>query len=217
MRKLSGGLLCLFLWTSASAQTTHSKIYDGREYVIIPALISGTPFFKDTENSDHNSLLFDKVLYTGIPLLYDIRYDQLVTTREGELTNMIVVKELVDFFTIGKDTVVNLKESATGLSDGFYLQVFNSPDYKSVARYKKGVKDPRSVNEKRYYFETVEYFMKTPASDLFVPLRNNRNLFSINKQYKKGLKKLLQTQGNREDFQGNIALALDYLNQMTRH
>lgn len=216
MSRLLGCFLCFFPWVHATSQTLNSKIFDGREYVITGALISGTPFFNNAENSENNTLRFDQVLYTGLPLLYDIKADQLVTRRPGVLTNMIVVKELVDFFTIGKDTIVYLKETATGLTDGFYLQIFNSPTYKSVARYKKTIRDPRTVNEKRYYFETAEYFLNTPDSDHFVPLKNIRTLLSIDKQYKKNLRSLLRTHGNREDFPATVALVLDYLNKASK-
>ena len=212
-------LLCLFgvfSWAHATSQPVPDKIFNGREYIITGALVSGTPFFNNAENSENNTLRFDEVVYQGLPLLYDIKTDQLVTRRPGELTNMIIVKEMVDFFTIGKDTLLHLKEASTGLADGFYLQVFNSPAYKSVARYKKAVRDPRAINEKRYYFETVEYFLKTPDSEKFLPVKNIRTLLSVDKQYKKNLKSLLRTHGNREDFPGSVALVLDYLNKTNR-
>lgn len=213
MKRLLQCLFCFFPLVSATAQTFNGKIYDGKEYVQGTMLISGTPFFHDGENQENNSLLFDKVLYRDVRLLYDIKTDELITRRRGELTDMIVVKEMVDFFTIGKDTIVHLKEAATGLSDGFYLQIFNSPAYKSVARYKKAVKQPRAVKEKSYYFETVKYFMKTPGSDHFIPVRNIGNLLSIDKQHKKKLRRLLRTHGSRESFPASIALVLDYLNK----
>ncbi len=216
MKRLLQCFLCLFPWAPATAQTLNSKIYDGREYVLSKTLISGTPFFHNGENQENNTLRFDRVIYSGVPLLYDIKADQLVTRRNSELTNMVVVKEMVDFFTIGKDTIVHLKQALTGLEDGFYLQIFNSPAYKGVARYKKVVRDPRSVNEKSYYFETVKYFIKTPDSGHFIPVGNIRNLLSIDKQYKKNLKRLLRAQGTREDFPASIALVLDYLNKANK-
>lgn len=206
-------MFCFFPLLPATAQTSNGKIYDGKEYVLSAVLISGTPFFHNGENQENNTLLFDRVFYSGVPLLYDIKTDELITRRRGELTNMIVVKEMVDFFTIGKDTIVHLKEAVTGLPDGFYLQIFNSPAYKSVARYKKVVKEPRTVKEKSYYFETVKYFVKTPDSGHFIPVGNTRNLLSIDKQYKKNLKRLLRAHGNRESFPASIALVLDYLNK----
>ena len=213
MNRLLGCVLCMLPWMESIAQMPREKLYDGREYVIIPSLISGTPFYKDAEDARSNAVCFDKVLYTEIPLLYDIRADELLATRPGELTNMVVVKEFVTFFTIGSDTIVHLNEDTTGLASGFYLQIFDSPHFKSVARYRKAVKDPRAVNEKRYYFQTVDYYLKTPASEHFVPLRNTRTLLSINKHHRKTLRKLLQTEGNREDFRVNIALVLNYLNK----
>ncbi len=216
MNRLLGYLFFLFLGPYATAQTT--KIYDGREYVINSALISGTPFFKNGENPEGNMLLFDKVVYTDLPLLYDITADQLLTRRPGESSNVIVVKELVELFTLGQDTLVSLKKTATGLEDGFYLRIFDSPRYKSVARYRKSVKDPRSVNAKKYYEETVEYFVKTPASDQYVPLKTTGKLLSIDKQYKKNLKSLLRTHGmeNSENLPAKIALVLDYLNKANK-
>ncbi|MCD8539490.1 MAG: hypothetical protein LRY55_06745 [Leadbetterella sp.] len=215
MKGLFGGLVCLFFLANATAQTSNAKIYDGKEYVTGNTLVSGTPFYRNADHQENNSLLFDKVLYSGVPLLYDLKTDQLITRRPGEGINMIVVKEMVELFTVGKDTIVHLKEAGTGLADGFYLRVFDSPLYKSVARYKKTVKDPRSVNEKRYYEESVEYFIKTPATDTFVPLKSTAKLLSTDKKHKKNLKSLLRTHGmeNSENFPAKIALVLDYLNK----
>lgn len=206
-------MFCFALLVPATAQTSNSKIYDGKEYVSNTIPVSGTPFFNDGGNQENNTILFDKVLYRDVRLLYDIKADELITRRRGELTNMIVVKELVDFFTIDKDTIVHLKEAVTGLPDGFYLQIFNSPAYKSVARHKKDIKEPRAVKEKSYYFKTVKYFVKTPGSEHFIPVRNIRNLITLDKQYKKKLRRLLRTHGDRENFPASIALVLDYLNK----
>lgn len=215
MKRLLGSLLCLFPLVKGVSQTSNTKIYDGKEYVVSNMLISGTPFLYNAENSENNTLLFDNVLYSGVLLFYDIKADQLITRRPGELSNVIVVKEMVDLFTIGKDTIVRLKESETGLADGFYLRVFDSPRYKSVARYKKAVKDPKNTNEKRYYTETVEYFIKTPTSEKFIPLKSTGKLLSIDKKHKKNLKSLLQTHGmeNNAKTTAKIALILDYLNK----
>ena len=202
-----------FPFVTATAQKFNGKIYNGKEYVPATVFISGTPLYHNGENRENNTLMFDKVLYKDIRLFYDIKTDDLIITQRTGLTDIIVVKEMVDFFTIGKDTIVHLKEAATGLTDGFYLQIFNSPAYKAVARYKKEVKIPQVVNEKSYYSETVKYFVKTPGSDHFIPVRNIQNLLSIDKQYKKKLKQLLRAHGNRESFPASISLVLDYLNK----
>lgn len=213
MNRLLGLLFCLFPLAQTTAQTLNTKIYDGKEYVVSNVLIAGTPFFENAENSENNTILFDKVLYSGVPLFYDIKADQLITRRPGELSSVIVVKEMVDLFTIGKDTIVRLKEANTGLADGFYLRLYDSPEYKGVARYKKAVKDPKTANEKRYYTETVEYFVKTPAADRFVPLKNAEKLLSFDKKHKKNLKSLLRTYGINENSTAKIAFILDYLNK----
>ncbi|MBX2954120.1 MAG: hypothetical protein KF870_16575 [Leadbetterella sp.] len=217
MKKLLECWFCILPLIPATAQSSKEKIYDGREYVLSSVRISGTSFFRDGENPQNNTLLFDKVLYRDVRLLYDIRTDELITQRPGVAKDIIVVKELVDFFTLGRDTLVHLKEAGTGLPDGFYLQIFNSPAYKSVARYKKELKEPRAVKEKSYYSETVKYFMKTPGSDHFIPVRNIQNLLSIDKQYKKKLRRLLRTEGDSDNFPASIALVLDYLNKASRH
>jgi hypothetical protein len=202
---LSIGLLLL---TKAHAQDHPPAVYyDGREYVINYSLATGTPFYKDGEHSDGNVLVYDDVTYTNVPLWYDIRLDQLVTRRPDHQTQVIVVRERVGHFFIGNEKWVYVSEKHGDA--GFYKVLFESSDYKGYARYRKVMRDPKTVNERRYFEESVEYFVQTPESSSFIPIRKTNQLYTLGD--KKELKSLLRTSGAESSLPVKIITVLEHL------
>jgi hypothetical protein len=177
-------------------------IYDGKEYVTTYSLVAGTPFYKDGENSGKNVLVYDGVKYTDVPLWYDIRLDQLVTRRPDNGAQVVVVKERVDYFYLGEEKWVYLD----GEFPGFYLALFESEKYQGYARFKKVLKDPKVVNEKRYFEESVEYLIRTPQSPHLQQVKKKNQLYALSPEHKKELKNLIGS-GLKND----IPAVLNYL------
>ncbi len=180
-------------------------IYDGKEYVTAYALVSGTPFYKDGENSSKNVLVYDGVKYADVPLWYDIRSQQLVTRRPDNGAQVVVVKERVDYFYLGEEKWVYLD----GPQAGYYLELFASERYKGYARFKKVLKDAKVVNEKRYFEESVEYFVRTPESPDLQPIKKTNQLYALSPSQKKELKNL-----GGSGLRSSIPAILNYLSTL---
>lgn len=192
---------------------SNSSLLNGREYIPSPFPVIGNSFYKNAETVENNSVKFDGVVYTKLPLLYDLKSDNLLSRRPGTLTYVILVRELVDYFTIGADTVVHLKQDKDGLKAGYYLQVFKSDKYVSYAKYTKSIKDPKALHEKRFYIETKGFFFKGSEQAVFTPYKNVNKIISLYKPHKKELKRRLRESdlNNSDDLSAKTVLVLSHL------
>ncbi len=194
-------------------------LFNGKEYHSYNLPVSGLLFYANSEDVGKNTVKFDKVIYGDLALFYDLRTDQLISIHPKHLNKVILVKEFVDFFTIGSDTLVYLSEKETGLNGGYYLQVFNSDTYKSYAKYSKTVKEATSNFEKRSVEDKVKYFYKTPASSHLIPYKHIKDLINLDKQHKKAVKNLIRDNDLQfeKDLKTKSHLVLGYLSKVSQY
>lgn len=199
--------------------TVLPPLFNGKEYIGYSLPLVGSLFYNNAEDVEKNTIQFDKVFYSDVALIYDLRTDELISRHPKHLNNMIVVKEFVDYFTIGKDTFVNFSEKETGLKSGYYLQIFNSDSYKSFAKVSKSIVEPKSNTERRSVDEKIQYFYKTPASPHFISYNNINKLTGLDKQHKKALKDLIRDSGLQyeKNIKVKTQLVLDYLSKVNHH
>jgi hypothetical protein len=207
------------LMAQESLGKNESPLFNGKEYVSFTLPLTGSLFYNDAKDVDNNSVKFDKVLYTDVALIYDVRSDELISRHPKHFSNVILVKEFVDYFTIGKDTFVYLSEKDAGIKSGYYLQIFNSEKYKSYAKLSKTIKDPKATSEKRSVEEKIQYFFKTPASPFYHSFNSINKLVALEKPHKKALKELIRSHGLQYDknLQIKTALVMDYLSKVNHH
>lgn len=219
-------LLVLFGEKPLAAQSSSERVseslptlFNGKEYVGFNMPLVGSLFYNNAENIEKNTIRFDKVFYDDVALIYDLRTDKLITRHPKHFSNLIVIEDFVDFFTIGKDTFVNLSEKETGLKSGYYLQIFNSGSYKSFAKLSKAIVDPKSTTEKRTVDDKIQYFYKTPASPHFQPYNTIKKLITLEKQHKKALNELIRASGLQyeKDLKTKTQIVLNYLSKVNHH
>lgn len=194
-------------------------LFNGKEYVGFNLPLVGSLFYNNAENIEKNTIRFDKVLYDNVALIYDLRTDNLITRHPKHFSNLTVIEDFVDYFTIGKDTFVNLSEKETGLKSGYYLQIFNSDSYKSFAKLSKAIVDPKSTTEKRTVDDKIQYFYKTPASPYFQPYNTIKKLTGLEKQHKKAVNELIRASGLQyeKDLKTKTQIVLNYLSKVNHH
>lgn len=194
-------------------------LFNGKEYVGFNLPLMGSLFYNNAEDIEKNTIKFDKVLYDDVALIYDLRTDMLITRHPGHLSNLIVIEDFVDYFTIGKDTFVNFLENETGLKSGYYLQIFNSDTYKSFAKISKSIIEPKTTTERRSVDEKIQYFYKTPESPRFIPYNTIKKLTGLEKQHKKAVNELIRASGLQyeKDLKTKTQIVLNYLSKVNHH
>ena len=219
-------LLVLFGEKPLAAQSSSDRVpdalptlFNGKEYVGFNLPLVGSLFYNNAENIEKNTIRFDKVLYDNVALIYDLRTDNLITRHPRHLSNLIVIEDFVDYFTIGKDTFVNFSEKETGLKSGYYLQIVNSDTYKSFAKISKSIIEPKTTTERRSVDEKIQYFYKTPASPYFQPYNTIKKLTGLEKQHKKAVNELIRASGLQyeKDLKTKTQIVLNYLSKVNHH
>ncbi len=110
-------------------QTTgaQSHLYNGWEYVEYDAHIEGHQFF-ETDYMEEGSVRYDGVLYTQVPMLYDLVKDQLVIEHYNSADRIILIGEKVREFHFLRHTFVWLVADSSRentIRSGFYDQLYN--------------------------------------------------------------------------------------------
>jgi hypothetical protein len=110
-----------------TAMHLHSHLYNGSEYVDYDHYIDGHQYFGSDEWED-GTIHYDGTLYRQVPLLYDVRYDQVITENLAGPLRIRLVAEKVRYFTLLGHTFVRIVADSTtqgGVRTGFYDQLYD--------------------------------------------------------------------------------------------
>lgn len=183
--------LIFFLERNGIAQSAElSPVYDGREYIPISLKVEGSPYFNESVLFGVGDVHFDNVLYTSVPLLYDLVTDQLVIQRNHLFVSIIVVKNFVEGFSLGGSTFVHLKEEVD--KPGYYEQIFKSDSYQAFIKHSKIILNHSSTTKVREYHTSKKFFYRVGENGPLLQYKRVKALFPDNKEQKKAIKGLLK-------------------------
>ena len=187
--KASVGNMVSLYSSSIGGQTI---LYTGSEY--------GTPQTRDDQHPFFLSddWIFGTVSYRGqdyenVPLLYDIRADQLVTENYYNAEEIVLVSEKLGEFTIDVHRFIRIQNEDVGYSlpaTGFYQVLYDGPS-RTLARHQKTLtEDIESHAVKIGYDEKTRYFIFRGGG--YVIIRSRRALLNAFHDQKAALKQFLK-------------------------
>lgn len=138
-----------------------SHLYNGSEYRDYQPLEDEHPFFP-TEDWEIGSVMFDGQLYKGVPLIYDIQKDLLITEyiHSGNMMQLVTAK--VNSFTLQGHTYIRMiQDNETPLETGFYDLLYDG-QVKVYARRTKTLQENTQSGriERRFDYKVRYYIFK---------------------------------------------------------
>lgn len=192
--------------TSAARQLTHqyeallqdqSQLYNGKEYVDYTRYYrkaEGHQFYEATK-PQLGSVEYWGHRYQNIPLLYDIRLDQLVLQQPATALFLHMVEEKVSAFTLGTHRFLRLENQPNAphpVPTGFYELLLDGP-VRVLAKRRKEMKE--LSDQKIYYpvFRTIDQ-LYVQVGDAYYPVSGQAAVLSIFPAQRKELQKFSRSQ-----------------------
>ena len=197
-RPLVLSFLCFFYcYTIATAQQNsihNQEVFNGREYLRYPYYFSkGTAYFQ-ADSLATGTVLYDGVLCSGVPLLYDQLRDQLITADSSKQNLIRLVKEKVDRFSINQHQFIHLKKQK-GLSfiwpeEGYFEVIYNG-QIKVLKKENKAIKQSSSNNDLTKFIESGSAYYLLYGGKV-TKIKNERGLLTVFGDKKKEVRQFLK-------------------------
>ncbi len=177
-----------------TAMHLHSHLYNGSEYVDYDHYIDGHQYFQSDE-WEEGTIHYDGTLYPRVPLLYDVRYDQVITENLAGPLRIRLVAEKVQYFTLLGHTFVRIVADSTtqgGVRTGFYDRLYDGRVQVLAKRIKLVHEQISSGQVDRDFYERNRYFVRKDGQ--FYPVKGKGSVLAVFDDRKKELQKFLREQ-----------------------
>ncbi|AKD03596.1 hypothetical protein POKO110462_02935 [Pontibacter korlensis] len=167
-----------------------SHLYTGSEYYYIPdSYLDGHQFFKSKIFST-GSVQYDGVWYRGIPLLYDVVVDEVLTTHPTSGYILKLVKQKVRSFELGGETFIYLGADSSVIQPGYY-SLLHSGKVKVLAFRDKEVQERTTTNGLEGEFRvTDKYYLYKDGS--YHQVNKKRSVLNVLRDEKKQLNRFIR-------------------------
>jgi hypothetical protein len=189
-------------------------LYNGTEHILGDPRIKGTPYFLASEMQPAN-IVYDGVVYTNVPLLYEVTTDRVAVRQYGEGVLMDLVSEKLSSFYVFGHLFVNLMADSSNkvVASGFYDQIY-SGSFKIFAKREKRIyEDPNTFE--RSYVEKTEYYLF--RNNTYYSVNDRGEFLAIFKDKKKDLTKYLRQTGIKfkKDPENAMVKMAEYYDKLT--
>lgn len=165
------------LHTSVFGPATH--LFNGTEYVnySLPNYVGHQFFVSDAPQI--GSLTYDGFIYPRVPLLYDIKLDQLIVSGPSQLPSLSLVSEKVSQFILFSRTFLYLSPDSgkVGAGAGFYNLLVDGPAQLLAKRRKTLLEETVQTGKEGVFTEHDQLFLR--LGKRFYQLRNVQDLWRL--------------------------------------
>ena len=180
----------------ADAITDQSQLYEGSEYVDYKRYyqeVKGHQFF-DKSSPAAGSLIYKGHLFAGVPLLYDVRFDQIITQHPTNSFMLKLVSEQVTSFTLAGDhrfiRIAHDTTSKSSIPTGYY-EVLLDNQVKLLAKRRKRIQEQPSQGAVNAEFTTIDrYYLQVGPE--FYPVKGKSSVLGIFPEQRKALQKFVR-------------------------
>lgn len=173
-----------------------SRLYSGREYFPYDQSIKGNALYPSTVSTWLNGEVdYDGIVYKDIPLMYDTYKDEVVSLLYNKFSKYALLSDRVRSFSIFNHHFIrieidSLKKDKSGISTGFYDQLYNGKTEVLVKRIKEIQTNTSSFGIETYFTEKHEYYIR--KGDAYYNVGGQGSFLKLFKDKKADLKKYMR-------------------------
>lgn len=154
--------------TYNTAIGSQSRLYNGPEYDAYNPIIKGNANFFDKDNFVSGTVIYDDILFSDVPMIYDLNRNVLVSVLYNKFSKYILLNERVKSFDLLNHHFIHIQVDSlntnTGINDGYYDQVYKGK-LEVLVKRSKSIQNMTGINSVETYF--------TPASRSFYLKKDN--------------------------------------------
>lgn len=193
-----------------------SPLYNGSEYIETDTILREGHVFFGVNNFEIGTIQFDGMLFRGVPILYDIVRDQVITLHYSQYYKLNLPAEKIDYFSLPGHLFVYLPpDSLNKIRPGFYEKLYDGKTQLLAKRIKK-IKEEHS-NEDIYDIIVQSTNLYIKKDGVYHIINDKRMLLDVLKNKKKELQQYLKK--NNIKFKHNrepaIIRTLEYYDRVT--
>ncbi len=178
-----------------AALGSQSPLYNGPEYYFYEPIIQGTAYFQEVKSFTAGSVFYDGILYTNVPMLYDLAAEKIVVLLFNHFSKYSLLSERVKYFDflshhfirIDADT---LSVNSYKLNSGFYDVVYSGKTQALVKRSKSIQNGIGGASVDTYFLASTDYYIKKNNS--YYKISNQDALVELFKDRKKEIQQYLK-------------------------
>jgi hypothetical protein len=194
-------------------------LYNGPEYYLYsPAQFRGSAYFKDSTYTV-GAVYYDNARYTGIPLMYDLYKDQLVSAFNNQSLKYVLSGNKVQNFDLQGHHFVNIRTDTlaknTVIKTGYYDELYHGKAQVLVKILKtvQNYSSTTGAQEAYAYFTAArqDYFIRVGST--YYKVSGKGALLDILKDRKKELQQYIKTNHikyNNDEGQAMVSIASYY-------
>jgi hypothetical protein len=150
----------------------------------------------DTRSFENGGLTINRVFYPDVPLLYDIRYDQVITFHPLFSQKLLIKPSKVDGFMLsgGKEFLqLSGNEDYLYHKNGFY-ELIATGDFRLISKHYKVERRARELGDYvGYYDEYEDFFLHQLGA--FYPVKKKKDAIRLLGIEKKAIRENLTRKG----------------------
>jgi hypothetical protein len=191
-----------------------SRLYNGREYIRNGTPAKGFPNFQ-WDSLHPGTLTYDGIAWPDMLLEYDLAQDQLVVRDDSNSLLISLVPEKTLVFSIGPYHFRFMRAAAAQLPEpGFYQELFASGPTSLLARKRKNLIPPSTVDDLARYIQVDAYYLLLNGTAKKIGDENE--LLQVLGDKKEELKRYIRKNrlSFKRDFEGSLTQIITYYRQL---
>jgi hypothetical protein len=174
-----------------------SPLYNGPEYYFYDPIYKGNAYFLDVNAFTKGSVFYYGVLYTDVPMIYDLYSDQLVVLLYNHFSKFSLIKERVGYFDFLDHHFVNinadsLSNNPGNLKSGFYDEIYKGKSAVLVKRSKSiQTNTGGTLGAESYFSPAKDFFLR--KGNGYYSFGGQGSLLDILKDKKKEIEQFIKT------------------------
>jgi hypothetical protein len=170
----------------------YSHLYNGSAYVDYDISIDGHQYFI-SDDSEEGTVYYNGALYHDVPMLYDIRNDELIVDEYSFPHKIRLLAEKVSYFSVRNHNFVRIVADSltnTAIKTGFYDQLYTGQIQLLAKRIKLINEEIASGKVEAEFVEKNQYFIW--KDNRYFLVKSKKSVLKILGERKKELQKGLR-------------------------
>lgn len=199
------------------AMGKQAGLYNGPEFIPYGFVSPTNANFKDSVTFVIGNVNYDGVLYTNVPLIYDLHQELLITRLHNGFTSYSLLNEKIDNFDMFDHHFVRFQPDDINriMAAGFYDELYNNKLQLLAKRYKDLQEEHLEFTITNVFSEKNTYFLK--KENKYYRVQNSSDFLKVLRNKKNELKKYVKD--NKLDFRKNrersMIMLVSYYDKIT--